>query len=237
MAVAPENDEWPRASWAAGYFVLYYAYLWFYREGELLHWLSLVLLPALGLLLLGRRREPNLGPRQIGARLGLRWPERRQGMKLALGLILAVQIPQIMNRAQLAEVVSVLSNASAVWIVPVSFVLMLITVAFTEEFFFRGILQRSLSARYRSNALGIAVTSVAFSLYHIPYAYFIPQWPSAGNMVHAIQLGFVNGMLGGVVLGAVFVRSKSSLIPCILVHAGVDWVPAIKLLGHMVGDP
>ena len=234
MTTAPVR-EWPRAWWGVVYFFLYMSSLWFTTEGELAHWLSLVLIPVFALWAWERRRAPALSLLEVGRRLGLRRPERNRGIVLALVLAILLQGLQLMNRSQRGEVIAVLSSAAALWIVPMALVLVLLTAAFTEEFFFRGILQRSLSDRFRSRALGIVGASLAFALYHLPYAYLNPAWPSAGNLSAAIQLAFANGFVGGVVLGLVFARSRSSLIPPILLHGAFDWVPAIRLVAGWVG--
>jgi membrane protease YdiL (CAAX protease family) len=111
-----------------------------------------------------------------------------------------------------------------------------VTAAFTEEFFFRGVFQRAVTGRLRSSLLGILVTSVAFSLYHVPYAYWKSSWPSHGDLGHAFQLGFVTGVMGGVVLGVLFVRSKGSILPGVLLHGFINWMPAIRAVGEAVGE-
>jgi membrane protease YdiL (CAAX protease family) len=92
-----------------------------------------------------------------------------------------------------------------------------------------------MTGRFQSTLLGIAVTSVAFSLYHLPYAYWNPSWPSAGDPVRAVRLAFVNGVMGGAVLGIVFVRSKGSILPGVLLHGLINWVPTIRAVGKAVG--
>jgi hypothetical protein len=50
----------------AGYFGLLLAYLFVHQEGEVLHWLSLVLLPLLGLSVAGRYASPRGLLRSVG---------------------------------------------------------------------------------------------------------------------------------------------------------------------------
>ena len=236
MEPSTPRAEWPKASWAVTYFSVYFGYLWLAPESELWHWVSLVLLPWTLLWLWARREEADLGIREIGRRLGLVWPTAGRGMGLALVLVVAVQGIQLMNRGQAQEILSILASSRAIWIVPAAALFGLLTAGFTEEFFFRGILQRALSARLGSQVYGVIGTSILFALYHVPYAYLNPFWPSAGDLPQAFLLAATNGIPGGLILGFVFVRSRGSLVPCILVHAAVDWMPAIRLLGRMQID-
>ena len=52
---------------------------------------------------------------------------------------------------------------------------MLWVVALSEEFFFRGLLQRWLSEWLRSERGGLVVASVLFGLAHLPFRSF-PNW-------------------------------------------------------------
>ncbi len=78
------------------------------------------------------------------------------------------------------------------------------------------------------------ITSVLFSLYHVPYAYLNEHWPSAGNFGHALGLAFANGLPGGLVLGWVFVRSRGNLLAPMLTHALIDLIPAMLLLQRLM---
>jgi len=224
---------WPRASWVLAYFGVYFGYLWFAPESELGHWASLVLLPWLLVWLLTRRSEPGLRIREVGRRIGLAWPRGNRGMGMAVTLIALVQVVQLLNATQRQRALQILSTPSALWVVPAALVFTLATAGFTEEFFFRGVVQRALSTGRRAHVRGILATSVLFSLYHVPYAYLNPFWPSSGDLVHATQLAFTNGLLGGLVLGLLFARASDSIVPCVLVHAAVDWIPAMGLLAQI----
>jgi membrane protease YdiL (CAAX protease family) len=224
---------WPKASWVLAYLSVYFGYLWLAPEGELGHWASMVVVPWLLVWILTRRSEPGVRIGDIGRRLGLVWPSGSRGMGLALFLIAFVQVVQLLNVTQRQGVFEILSSPRALWIIPAALVFTLLTAGFTEEFFFRGIVQRALTKGRFPHARGIIAASVLFSLYHVPYAYLNPFWPSSGDLVHAIRLAFANGLLGGVILGVLFARSGGSLLPCVLVHAAVDWMPAIRLLSQL----
>jgi membrane protease YdiL (CAAX protease family) len=235
MRGAPARPLSTHSGWLYGYFCLYFLYLWLHPEGEALHWFSLVLVPGAALWIGVHRRGPRMAAVEAAKWIGFRWPRKGEGLRMALVLAALVQGIQLVNRQQAAELQRVLSSPEALWIVPAALGLIVATTAFTEEFFFRGLLQRSLTERTGSVFIGIAGATVAFSLYHVPYAYLLPSWPSAGNLVDALQLGFANGVLGGVILGLVFARSHGSLVPVVFLHAAVDWIPAIRALGEWAG--
>lgn len=176
---------------------------------------------------------------------GLKWP-------LLLGLaIQPVQFLNPSNRAELAEIfASSLGWVYAVVAIP----LLIVTVGTTEEVFFRGLLQRRFTDAIadpssepgeeasghapdrrirRADVIGIGLATLAFILYHVPYAYLNPNWPSAGDLPQAFWLATVNGSMGGVLLGLVYVKSGRNLMATILLHAMVNWVPGIIMVSRV----
>lgn len=81
---------------------------------------------------------------------------------------------------------------------PITLTALTLFPAFTEEIVFRGVLARSLAARYRP-VLGIAISAATFGVFHI----FPPQ--------------IVSTFVLGLVLGLLAVRSRS-IVPSIIVH-------------------
>jgi membrane protease YdiL (CAAX protease family) len=122
--------------------------------------------------------------------------------------------------------------ASGKWtyMLPLSFVLMLLTAGVTEEFFFRGfLLNRLLDARLQT-WLAILVSSAAFAVYHLPYAYFNPNWPSAGDWPAALMQSFIEAFPIGILLGFMFFWSRRNLLACVLLHALINTLPAMALI-------
>lgn len=143
---------------------------------------------------------------------------------LGLGVSLFMQLFMSRNAEAFRELVT---SGRALYLAPLAFLLLLLTTGVTEEFFFRGVLQTRLAGAFRSNLLGVIVTSILFGLYHVPYAYLNPNWPSYGDLAAALQAGLANGILGGVVLGVVYVMARGNLIAAIIVHALIDVFPAM----------
>jgi len=213
-----------------GYFALYLGYLFVHAEGELLHWLSLVLLPLAGLALIDGDRSLRSVLRSIGldpARVG-------RGMGWVIGFGIAFQLLQLVNGPQRAELVTVLREPLGPLMPLVAFVLLLGTAATTEEIFFRGVLQNRWADRLGTELGALLLASGAFVLYHVPYAYANPAWPSAGHLGQAVQAAAANGVLGGVALGLVFWRSGRNLVATMLLHALINLIPATLLVHHLL---
>ena len=72
--------------------------------------------------------------------------------------------------------------------------------------------------------------ALLFGVYHLPYAYFNPFWPSAGDWSAAWVAALGNGVPGGLVLGTLYVKSNRNLVPCIVLHSMIGAFPAMTLL-------
>jgi membrane protease YdiL (CAAX protease family) len=146
---------------------------------------------------------------------------------LLLGLALSgLQLVLSRNRAAILEL---LLTGRGLIILPVAFVLMLFTAGFTEEFFFRGILQTRLQARFRSSVVAVMVASVLFGIYHLPYAYLNPRWPSHGDWTAAAGAAFGQAIPAGLILGTLYAR-RPNLLACVLVHTMTNLLPAAATL-------
>jgi len=211
------------------YFVVYLGYLFIHQESELHHWASLIVIPLIGLWIL--RGRPPL--RQLLASIGLERGKLLHGLRWPILVGLAIQVVQLMNSSNRAALGEILGSSWG-WIVPVvTLPLLMITVGPTEEVFFRGIVQGRFSDALKSDWAGIAIATVGFILYHVPYAYLNPNWPSAGDLGHAVQLAAMNGLPGGLLLGWIYVKSDRNLVAVILLHAMIDWIPGAILVSQV----
>ena len=121
-------------------------------------------------------------------------------------------------------------TGKALYLFPLAAAFGLVTAGFTEEFFFRGFLQTRVEKLTGSPWAAVLLVAVAFGLYHVPYAYLNPAWPTAGDFPAALRLGLVEGGLGGVVLGTAYVLWKRNLLACIVLHAMIDAVPIMTMI-------
>lgn len=215
------------------YLVLYLVYLFFNPESDLLHWVSLVVLPLLLLFVL--RRGEDRRPVALLGSVGLSRDNLRRRLGLAALLGIGLGLLQLLISRHADELVSVITSGRALFLLPLAFLLVLFTAGFTEEFFFRGILQTRVESLFRSKVLGVAITSILFGVYHLPYAYLNPSWPSAGDWGAAWLSAMGQGIPAGVLLGVLYVVSGRNLLACVLMHTLLNAVPAmtmIKFSGH-----
>jgi len=211
------------------YFAVYVGYLFLRPEGEFLHWLTLVLLPLWGLRLLS-----GLSFRALPRSLGLRRDTTLGDLRGAAVLGLGFQFLQLLNARQRVEFLGALVQPLGPLLLILAFVLVLGTAATTEECFFRGLVQSRLADFCHSEAAGLFLGMLAFVLYHVPYAYLNPAWPSAGNFPQAVQQAISNGGMSGLALGFVYWRSDRNLLASICLHALINWVPATCLVARLL---
>ncbi len=98
---------------------------------------------------------------------------------------------------------------------------------------FRGFLQTRLTALFRSRIVGLFVSALLFGLYHVPYAYLNPNWPSYGDLGAALRSAMGQGGIGGLVLGGLYLVSRGNLLACVVLHAGINavWVMTMIRFG------
>lgn len=108
-------------------------------------------------------------------------------------------------------------------IIPVGFILMFATAGFTEEVFFRGILQARLSSWLGSDIRGCLLTAFLFGLYHLPYAFFDVSWPTYGNLLWALTTVITEQMVAGLLLGVLWMRTRN-LGASVLSHSLINTI-------------
>ena len=169
-------------------------------------YLPLLLVNALLVLYAARLFRPRNALPQL---LGKRWRRPADALldllyaALAFTLIVALEVltrPLFPGRN--AAVSALLPSTEAErltwWVVAAS-------VGFCEEIVYRGYLQLQLSALTRSPALGLVLQALLFALAHLEQG--------AGSALRIGVYGLILGLLA---------RHRSSLIPGILCHMGID---------------
>ncbi|WP_181454622.1 CPBP family intramembrane glutamic endopeptidase [Paenibacillus dendritiformis] len=101
----------------------------------------------------------------------------------------------------------------------VSFLVAFLFAGFHEEFFFRAILQTRISQALNSKISGLMVTTLLFSIYHLPFRLF--DTGSTGDFTHALAVCFTEGLFGGLILGFLWLRTNNLIAP-VFVHSVID---------------
>ena len=222
--LTPGHPEVDDPNWLAPtYFGIYLVYLFFTLESDIVHWVTMIFIPV-GIVALYAGRGSRLR-RTLGS-LGLRRGGLGRGMPLAVGLSVAVCLFQISFSNYSAEIVALLTSSRAFVALPITFLFLLLVTAATEEFFFRGYLQTRLERLTGSRWRGLVVASILFGIYHLPYAYLNPRWPSAGDLGAAFYSAMSQGVAGGLILGGLFLYSRKNLLAPMLLHASINLLPA-----------
>ena len=216
---------------ALGYFAVYLVYMFIRPENEAMHWLTLVAIPIAVLYIWQRRSGGVFG--ECIASIGLRRGSLGRGLFAAAVLGVVLNLVQLFVSNRRDEIWQLLGSSEAFLILPMIFLLLLFTAGFTEEVFFRGVLQTRLSARYHW-AVAVGVTTLLFSVYHVPYAYLNPNWPSYGDFPDAVVTAFAQGIPGGLVLGILYEKSRNLLAP-ILLHSLINLLPASVMINVSFG--
>lgn len=228
MPEAPTTFSLAEKWLAPLYFLGYLAYLFWHRESEALHWVSLVFIPFALVAFLNRNRPDPLAFSLAG--FGFRRGNLTRGLGLTLILGTVLGLFQVFFSRSGPAVLEAFASGKALYLLPLAFIFVLFTAGFTEEFFFRGFLQTRLEALLGSKLGGLTATSLLFGLYHLPYAYFNPNWPSSGDWWAAWGSALGQGIPGGLVLGGVYLLARKNLLACILLHALIIAFPAMGMI-------
>ncbi len=215
---------------ALAYFGLYMAFNFWSPGSEWRHYLTLVAGPLLLVALLRRGDGIGRRPASVLSSFGLRRGNLHTGVVVALALGLLIGLFQVTQRSAGPDLWELIRTGKALYLFPLAAAFGLVTAGFTEEFFFRGFLQTRVEKLTGSPWAAVLLVAVAFGLYHVPYAYLNPAWPTAGDFPAALRLGLVEGGLGGVVLGTAYVLWKRNLLACIVLHAMIDAVPIMTMI-------
>lgn len=212
---------------ALSYYLFYMIYLFISPESEFWHWLTLVCIPFS---LLYLPQVSKSGSRNILMTLkefGLEKSKLWNGLLWAILIGATLAALQLLLSRNKEDILTLFQSGQYLHLLPKALIIMLITAGFTEEFFFRGFLQTRFQNAFKSNMISIVLTSLAFGLYHLPYAYLNPRWPSCGNLQDALSLAFSQGVPVGLILGTVYLRTGNNLMASIIVHTMINALPAM----------
>ncbi|MFQ5706655.1 MAG: lysostaphin resistance A-like protein [bacterium] len=218
------------AVFGLAYFLGYLGYLFVNQESESMHWLTLVIVPLI-LVSVRQRKKLTLSSVQASlATVGLQRDNLKTGIVWAILLGLALSVLQLFLSRSSDKIWQLIVSGKAMVLFPLVLVLMLLTAGFTEEFFFRGILQTRLAKLLHSTFWAVVVTSVLFGVYHLPYAYLNPNWPSQHDWEAAFSAALGQGIPAGLIFGFIYARTRNNLVACIVVHSLNNVLPAMTMV-------
>jgi membrane protease YdiL (CAAX protease family) len=225
----PSDGVSRRDGWTAvAYFAVYLSYLFWHQENEFAHWVTMVFVPvAIAYTSLGSHRRSFKNALET---IGLRRGNLRRGVGWAILAGALITAFQVFWGGRAEAIQEVIRSGQAVWLFPLSLVFMMVLAGLTEEVLFRGFLQTRLERLVQSRWVAVVGTAFLFGLYHLPYAYLNPQWPSYGDWGSAWGAAFGNGIPGGLILGGLYVISRGNLLACVLLHSLINAAPAMTMI-------
>jgi membrane protease YdiL (CAAX protease family) len=109
----------------------------------------------------------------------------------------------------------------------ITFVFSLLAAGFHEEFFFRAILQTRLAKAFNSEVTGIALSTLLFGVYHLPFRFY--KGALAGDWTFALAICFTETILAAFILGILWARTRNLLAP-VLVHTLIDTISGLPMI-------
>lgn len=230
IAPAPNPVIKAQAVFAGAYLIVFWLYLWSFTtvETELIHWLTLVALPAGGLVVVSRVAAGRAGISRCMEDVGLSLSHWSRGLWQAAVVGLLLGAVQLLLSRDSTIIIDSISSGRFVYAYPLAVGLMLVTAGFTEEFFFRGVLQSALWRATGSKVAAIVVSGVTFGLYHLPYAYNLESWPSHGDLAAAFGEGVLFTAILGLIFAGMYARYRNLLAP-VLLHSMFNAWWAVKM--------
>lgn len=180
---------------------------------EVTNWLFLVIFPLLIITRLRKERVIN-----ILKEIGLKRMDKKTLIRILLVYIIYIGV--IILIFSLGEETSnILINIPGILSkFLIYFSLMIFTAGFTEEIFFRGILQECLINSLKKPYIAILVSSILFALYHFPFAFYL--WDgTAGSIINSLKMVMTEHVASGFALGLICYKSNKNLWSSIIFHA------------------
>jgi len=210
------------------YYGLFMVYNSAVRESELLHWVTFVLLPlAFGYVVVRHRQRGGLC--EVLESVGLRRGNLMRGVPLAVLLGVALRLLQLLVSNRSAAIWEMVVSGRIILYLPLTLGLLFLTAGFTEEFFFRGVLQTRLAVWWQREVPALLVAAALFGFYHFPYAYLLASSPSRGELGAALG-ECAYGAVAGVIFGVVYWRSRRNLLAAVTVHVLINALPSTTMV-------
>lgn len=233
-AFAEESVKDGKKEWIFGFI-----WFWFYfvlaminhalkldMVNEITNWLLFVLIPLLAAAHIRKEKW-----KEVLKDIGIKRFDRKTGIQTLLVCVIYIGVIfLIFNLGE--ETQLFFANMPKIMAsLPLFMGLMILTAGFTEEFFFRGILLRSLLNVWKRPYIAILITGILFALYHFPFAYFLWE-ESAGSIVNSFKI-ITEHVVAGYMLGLIYYKSNKNLWSSIILHSLTNAV--IMAIGVAIG--
>lgn len=231
----PPATSLARLQWlaAVSWLVVLLAISWFQKgsgifDGEPAKWLSFVIVPTILLFIVWRGHPGEKWTRTFGI---VKHGSLRAILIGVMSIIPGLAAASVyMPTDQRDRLIHLASNPLNLLVaIPMAFLFAFLTAAFTEEYFFRGILQTRLASVLQNQVRAWLIISLLFGLYHLPYAYFSPDWPTHGNIIWALTSVITEQGMTGLLLGALLLRTGNLWAP-IFAHATINALALMTMI-------
>lgn len=175
------------------YFFFYAAQLLFTLENEVMHWITLVIVPAFIYIFFYRINKTDKPINSLLSIVGITKTNWKKALMLAVIIGLLLSGAQFFLSKRTEQIIPLITSGKVLLVYPLTIVLLFITAAFTEEFFFIGILLTRIYNNTKSKYWAIAISSLLFELYHFTYAYLKTRWSSYGDISAALSTSLLQG--------------------------------------------
>lgn len=184
-----------------GYAILYFVSIFFVHllGASVLYWLVQFLIPILVLKVRKERLEA----------LAFKWRYVFKDFWIVV-VAGAVVFPVLLFSVRDSAQILVIARTWKILIYfPLSIIYMFLIVGFWEEFFFRGVVLRSLLQLTQNPSFAICASALLFSSYHIPMRYFNTRSPYFHDLWGSISATVNEQFIMGLFLGFIVYKSKN----------------------------
>lgn len=185
---------------------------------------GLLIIPAVSLRILGYRFRDIAGPN----------PWSRPTL---LAAVIGYAMGFSLNLGHVSHIVAAIEEGVldlAPLRIGLGIVLPLLSAGIPEEIFFRGLLQTRLEA-WGGRVAAILLSNTLFTAWHLPTRYLLSRGVegTAGDLSSVLLGTGVPVFIAGLILSLLWDRHRK-LVPLIAAHWGVDTLPAISSLFHIM---
>ena len=212
---APKLEIFFCLSWFLFYFLLAMMSMQFELQlvNEISNWLFFVLFP---LLITARLRKESL--KKTLLEIGIKRFDKKTGLKTLLVCLIYIVIVFTMFSAGEETDITIEDIPKIVAYLPLFWILMILTAGFTEEFFFRGVLQRCMMNALKRPCTAILISSILFGLYHFPFAFYLWEGVS-GSVIDSLKMILTEHVAAGIAHGLLYDKTSKNLWSSILLHS------------------